>query len=88
MAIDYRTLDYANDQEIRRYFALFYAIPSGADEYYFAKSDELIAARVAAARARETAANTFTGIALEVGRPRARVAPAVLRRHAPAGGEK
>lgn len=64
MTIEHRTLDYANDDELRRYLALFYAIPAGVDPYHFARDDAFIEQCVATARAQENASNTFAGIAL------------------------
>ena len=65
MVIEYRTLDYTNTEEMRRYLTLFYAIPAGVDEYYSAKSAELIETSVVTARHEENSMNTFSGIALD-----------------------
>jgi GNAT superfamily N-acetyltransferase len=63
--IEYRTLDYANTEEMRRYLTLFYAIPAGHDEYYVARSAELIEASIVMARQLEDETNTFSGIAVD-----------------------
>lgn len=77
MTIEYRTLDYADTDEIRRYLVSFYAIPAGVDEYHFAKDDAFIEQCIATARAQENASNTFAGIALDA---RAIVGLHILRR--------
>jgi GNAT superfamily N-acetyltransferase len=67
MTIEFRTLDYANTAEMRRYLELFYEIPAELDAYYVPKSSDFIASCIATAREQEDAANTFCGIALAQG---------------------
>lgn len=68
MLIEYRTLNYADTEEIRRYLTLFYEIPALLDEFYFPKSPEFIEASIVTARQLETPTNTFSGIAIEHGK--------------------
>jgi GNAT superfamily N-acetyltransferase len=67
MTIEFRTLDYANTAEMRRYLELFYEIPAELDAYYAPKSSDFIASCIATAREQEDATNTFCGIALAQG---------------------
>lgn len=65
MAIEYRTLDYANTDEVRRNLARFYAIPAELDDsYYVPRSADFIEASIATVREQENATNTFAGIAV------------------------
>jgi len=68
MLIEYRTLNYADTEEMRRYLTLFYGIPAMLDEFYFPKSAEFIEASIVTARQQETPTNTFSGIAIEQGK--------------------
>ena len=65
MVVEFRTLDYANTGEVRRYLELFYAVPAEWDEYYLPKSSEFIESCVGTARNEENSNNTFSGVALE-----------------------
>ena len=65
MSIRYRTLDYANTDEVRRYLTLFYAIPSQLDDYHVERSPEFITRSVAIAQQEENATNTFAAIVLD-----------------------
>ena len=67
MSIEYRTLNYADTNEMRRYLVLFYGIPAVLDEFYRPKSAEFIEASIVAAREQEVPTNTFSGIAVEHG---------------------
>jgi GNAT superfamily N-acetyltransferase len=67
MSIEYRTLNYADTEEMRCYLTLFYGIPAMLDEFYFPKSAEFIEASIATARRQENQTNTFSGIAVEHG---------------------
>lgn len=67
MSIEYRTLNYADTEEMRRYLTLFYGIPAMLDEFYHPKSAEFIEASIVTARQQENPTNTFPGIAVEHG---------------------
>lgn len=62
--IEFRTLDYSNDAEMRTYLRLFWDIPLQHNEYFTRRSDEFLTDYMETARRTETPENTFSGIAL------------------------
>ena len=82
MSIEYRTLNYADTEEMRRYLTLFYEIPAMLDEFYSPKPAEYIEASIVTARERENPTNTFPGVAVEHGKV---IGLHILRRFEEAG---
>jgi len=62
--IEFRTLDYSDDVEMRTYLRLFWDVPLEHNEYFTRRSDEFLADYMETARRTETPDNTFPGIAL------------------------
>lgn len=65
--IEFRTLDYSNDAEMRTYLRLFWDILLEHNEYFTRRSDEFLAESMATARKTETSENYYSGIALHGG---------------------
>ena len=65
--IDFRTLDYASDTEMRAYFRLFWDIPLEWNDYFTRRSDSFLSDWMQTARKTEDTTNTFSGIALKSG---------------------
>lgn len=66
--IEFRTLDYSSDTEIRAYLRLFWDTPLEHNEYFTPRSEEYITECLDTARRTETPANTYPGIALHEGK--------------------
>jgi len=62
--IEFRTLDYTNDAEIRAYLRLFWDLPLEHNEYFTLRSETFLDDAVRSARATERPTTTFSGIAL------------------------
>ncbi len=62
--IEFRTLDYTSDSEVRIYLRLFWDIPLEHNEYFTRRSDSFVEDWMHSARESENASNTFPGIAL------------------------
>ncbi len=62
--IEFRTLDYVADSEVRAYIRLFWDIPLEHNEYFTRRSDSFVDDWVISARKSESPSNTFPGIAL------------------------
>lgn len=65
--IEFRTLDYANDAEMRAYLRLFWDLPLEHNEYFTRRSEAFLDDAIRKARETENPANTFSGIALHRG---------------------
>ena len=66
--IEFRTLDYSNDAEMREYLRLFWDVPLEHNEYFTPRSEEFLADYMETARRTETPESTFPGIALHEGK--------------------
>lgn len=62
--IEFRTLDYSDESEMRRYLRLFWDVPLEHNEYFTRRSEEFLTDYMETARRTETPDNTFSGIAL------------------------
>ena len=62
--VEFRTLDYASDSEMRAYLRRFWDIPLEHNEYFTRRSDSFVDDWIQSARKSEDATNTFSGIAL------------------------
>lgn len=65
--IEFRTLDYSNDTEMRTYLRLFWDIMLEHNEYFTRRSEEFLTDYMETARKTETPDNTYSGIALHNG---------------------
>ncbi|MEI9892911.1 MAG: GNAT family N-acetyltransferase [Chthoniobacter sp.] len=65
--IEFRTVDYSSDTELRTYSRLFWNIPLEHNAYFTCRSESFLDDYVATARQTEDAGNTFSGIALHQG---------------------
>lgn len=65
--IEFRTLDYSNDVEMRTYLRLFWEIPLEHNEYFTRRSEAFLADYMETARKTETPDNCYSGIALHRG---------------------
>lgn len=65
--IEFRTLNYSDDAEMGTYLRLFWEIPLEHNEYFTPRSEEFLNGYIATAREVETAADTYSGIALHRG---------------------
>ena len=65
--IEFRTLNYSDDTEMRTYLRLFWEVPLEHSEYFTRRSEEFLAEYMATARKTETPDNTYSGIALHRG---------------------
>ena len=65
--IEFRTLDYSDDEEMRHYLRLFWDIPLEHNEYFSRRTDDFIESWMKTARESENPANTYCGIALHSG---------------------
>lgn len=66
--IEFRTLDYSNDTEMRTYLRLFWDILLEYNEYFTRRSEEFLTDYMETARKTETPDNTYSGIALRNGK--------------------
>lgn len=65
--IEFRTLDYGNDAELRSYFRQFWEIPIEQNEYFYPRSDSFLSEWVEKECSAEYASITYAGIALHGG---------------------
>jgi len=66
--IEFRTLNYSSDVEMRTYLRLFWDILLVHNEYFTRRSEAFLTDYMETARRTETPANTFSGIALHHGK--------------------
>jgi GNAT superfamily N-acetyltransferase len=62
--IEFRTLNYSNDAEMRTYLRLFWDILLEYNEYFTRRSEAFLADYMQTARKTETPENTYAGMAL------------------------
>lgn len=65
--IEFRTLDYENDNETRTYFRTFWDIPLEHNEYFTHRSEAFLSEWIETARKPEERALTYAGIAIHAG---------------------
>jgi GNAT superfamily N-acetyltransferase len=63
--IEFRTVDYNDDTELREYLRLFWDIPLEHNEYFTRRSDSFLDDWIQTAKRTENPGNTFSGIALD-----------------------